>query len=282
MKIIESLHEMQQLSLQTRQSGRRIGFVPTMGALHDGHLSLLDIAKKHSEATVMSIFVNPTQFGPNEDFNKYPRDTDGDTAKARQKGCDVIFVPKADDIYQENYCTYVKVEKLTEGLCGASRPEHFQGVTTVVAKLFNIVLPHVAVFGQKDAQQLAVVKRMTRDLNFPIDIIAAPIVREADGLAMSSRNVYLSPEERKGAAVIFKALNKANEMVKKGVRDSAKICSAIRETISLSPFARIDYVSIVDADEMTELKDAGKSRALAAVAVYFGKTRLIDNILLGT
>jgi len=264
--------------LQKKQ-GKRIGFVPTMGALHEGHLSLIRLVKKHSDFVIVSIFVNPTQFGPKEDFKKYPRDLKKDAALCQSAGADLIFSPSPEEIYPKGFSTYVNVENLTQGLCGASRPGHFRGVATVVSKLFNIVQPNTAVFGQKDAQQLAVIRRMTADLNLPVKIIGAPIVREADGLAMSSRNRYLSIEERQQAVALHRALNLAQQKIGNGVKD-VKVVKA--EMIKLlkhdAPLGKIDYVEIVDNAALKPVKVIQKN-TLIALAVKFPSARLIDNIV---
>ena len=276
MKIVKSIREMQKLSDELRCQGKKIGFVPTMGYLHEGHLSLLREAKKRCDVLVMSIFVNPTQFGPNEDFEQYPRDFDRDKNLAEKEGCDIIFYPEAKEMYPENYLTHVEVEKITTILCGASRPGHFRGVTTVVAKLFNAVKPHVAVFGQKDAQQAVVIKRMARDLNFDIDIVVAPIVREADGLAMSSRNIYLSPDERKQALVLNRSLAEAERLILSGEKSTTIIKKKMEEMINEQPDAKIDYVEILHPETL-EFQTDIQSDVLIALAVKIGRTRLIDN-----
>ncbi|MCM8761258.1 MAG: pantoate--beta-alanine ligase [Candidatus Omnitrophica bacterium] len=278
MKLVDSIQRMATLSKMVRKEGKTIGFVPTMGYLHDGHMSLVKAAKKHTDFVVMSIFVNPIQFGPSEDFEKYPRDLKRDEELARAAGVDVIFYPSAKDMYPPGYSTYINVERLTDRLCGASRSGHFRGVTTVVAKLFNIVRPDVAYFGQKDAQQAIVIKKMVQDLNMDVEIKVMPIVRESDGLAMSSRNVYLSEDERKSALSIYEALRKAEGMVASGEIDSKKIIRAIKDVISQKASIKIDYVSIVDTKELEDLPEI-KSEALIAVAAYVGKTRLIDNVI---
>ena len=279
MKLIEKIADLREEIKRFKREGKIIGFVPTMGYFHEGHLSLMDIARKRSDVLVVSIFVNPIQFGPNEDYNRYPRDLKRDLKLAEERGVDIVFHPDNREMYQENFQTYVNVEKLTKGMCGKYRPGHFRGVTTVVAKLFNIVQPDVAVFGQKDAQQAIVIKRMVRDLNFPVEIVVGPVIREHDGLAMSSRNTYLNDEERKQAPMIYKALKVAREKVKMGNRDAAKLKEIIESTIATAPLARIEYVEIVD-DENLEPVSEVKPGTLAAVAVWFGKTRLIDNIYL--
>ncbi|HDN59353.1 MAG TPA: pantoate--beta-alanine ligase [Candidatus Marinimicrobia bacterium] len=279
MKLIEKIADLREEIKRFKREGKIIGFVPTMGYFHEGHLSLMEIARKRSDVLVVSIFVNPIQFGPNEDYNRYPRDLKRDLKLAEERGVDIVFHPDNREMYQENFQTYVNVEKLTKGMCGKYRPGHFRGVTTVVAKLFNIVQPDIAVFGQKDAQQAIVIKRMVRDLNFPVEIVVGPVIREHDGLAMSSRNTYLNDEERKQAPMIYKALKVAREKVKMGNRDAAKLKEIIENTIATAPLARIEYVEIVD-DENLEPVSEVKPGTLAAVAVWFGKTRLIDNIYL--
>ncbi len=260
--------------------GDVVGFVPTMGYLHEGHLSLIRIARARCDLLVVSIFVNPTQFGPNEDYNDYPRDLERDKALCEKEGVDVLFVPKVEEMYPEGFCTYVEVTgRMTEVLCGKYRPGHFRGVTTVVTKLFNIVMPHFAVFGQKDGQQLAVIKRMVRDLNLPVEIIAAPTVREQDGLAMSSRNEYLTPEERKVAPALYKSLLMAKKLIEQGERRSANIISAMRKYIEGAGPFRVQYIDIVDADTMEPL-DEVRGKVMIALAAFLGKARLIDNIVI--
>jgi pantoate--beta-alanine ligase len=278
MDIIRTVKEMQQRAEELRLAGRRIGFVPTMGYLHEGHLSLLNLARKHSDITVMSIFVNPTQFGPNEDYDRYPRDFARDERLARERGCDILFYPSVHEMYPKPYRTYVSVEEITDVLCGASRPGHFRGVATVVTKLFNIVKPHVAVFGQKDAQQAIVIKQMVRDLNMDVEILVAPIVREPDGLAMSSRNTYLNEKERQDALVLYRSLKKAEELIRQGERDASRIKQEMETMIRSADTAKIDYVEIVDTTNLKSL-DTLKGEVLIALAVWIGKTRLIDNTI---
>jgi len=268
---------MQKICGGLKREGKIIGFVPTMGYLHKGHLSLIRIAKKRSDVLAVSVFINPTQFGPKEDFNGYPRDFKRDRLLLEGEGCDFVFAPGIKDMYPDGYLTYVNVDKITHKLEGAIRPGHFQGVTTVVAKLFNIVQPDVAVFGQKDAQQAVVLKKMVDDLNYGIKMIIAPTVREKDGLATSSRNVYLSEEERKQAKVLYQALRQAKEMIKKGERTTNKVVSKMRALINKQPLADIDYVALTDANTL-ELLNKLKGEILISLAVRFGKTRLIDNI----
>ena len=278
MEIIRTICEMQKMAEELRLAGQQIGLVPTMGFLHEGHLSLLDIAKKNSDVAIMSIYVNPTQFGPNEDLDKYPRDFKRDKKLAKQRGCDFIFYPDTKEIYPEFYQTFVSVEELTQTLCGSSRPIHFRGVTTVVAKLFNIIKPHVAVFGQKDAQQAIVIKQMVRDLNFDLEIIIGPIVRENDGLAMSSRNRYLSTRERKEALVLYNSLQKAQKMLENGIRDPIEIKTTMKKKINSVASSKIDYIEIVATSNLLSVKKI-EGEILIAVAVQIGKTRLIDNLM---
>jgi pantoate--beta-alanine ligase len=256
-----------------------VGLVPTMGFLHEGHLSLIRRAREQCNQVVVSIFVNPTQFGKNEDLSKYPRDIESDL-KLIEPLTDLVWMPTPEIMYPPGYQTWVEVEAITSPLEGAMRPGHFRGVTTVVAKLFNGVQPHKAYFGQKDAQQAAVIRQMTRDLNFPIKIVVCPIVREADGLAMSSRNVYLDPEQRKAATVLFRSLSAAKELYESGERDAEKIREKMKEVLADEPLADVQYVSCADYDTLEEL-DEIKNKALPSMAVFIGKTRLIDNFVLG-
>ncbi|MDI3472951.1 MAG: pantoate--beta-alanine ligase [Thermotogaceae bacterium] len=278
MKVIEKINDMKKISKDLILNGKSIGFVPTMGYLHEGHLSLVRKARKENEIVVVSIFVNPTQFGPNEDFDKYPRDTDRDLKLLQNENVDFVFMPSAEEMYPEGYATYVIVERLTEVLCGKSRPGHFRGVATVVTKLFNIVKPTRAYFGQKDAQQFRVLKRMVEDLNMDVEMVEAPIVRESDGLAMSSRNVYLSPEERKQAVALFETLNLAKKAIENGERDAEKVKQLMRENISKYDKVIIDYIEIVDEKNLTPLSKI-EGKVLIAIAAFVGKARLIDNII---
>jgi pantoate--beta-alanine ligase len=280
MKIIGSIREMQVFSESARNSGQKISFVPTMGYFHDGHLSLMREGTQRADCLAISIYVNPTQFGPSEDFEKYPRDFERDKGLAGDVGVDVIFYPENKEMYPEHYQTYVNVENVTENLCGMSRPGHFRGVTTVCAKLFNIVKPHYAIFGEKDFQQLAAIKRMVLDLNMDLDIIGMPIVREADGLAMSSRNVYLKADERESALSLSRSLNIAKKMYDRGERDAAAILAEVRKYIGRHPHANIDYAKICDT---TNLKDVMRieGESVLALAVKISKTRLIDNYVFG-
>ncbi|MCK4385966.1 MAG: pantoate--beta-alanine ligase [candidate division Zixibacteria bacterium] len=279
MRIVRSPKVMQKICGGLKREGKIIGFVPTMGYLHEGHLSLIRIAKKRSDVLVVSVFVNPTQFGPKEDFKRYPRDFKRDRflLESRLRRDDFVFAPRIKDMYPEGYLTYVNVDKIAHKLEGAIRPGHFQGVTTVVAKLFNIVQPDFAVFGQKDAQQAVVLKKMVDDLNYGIKMIIAPTVREKDGLAISSRNVYLTKEERKQARVLYQALRSAKEMINRGERKANRILSKMKALINKQPLADIDYIAITDANSL-ELLDELKGDILISLAVRFGKTRLIDNI----
>lgn len=278
MKIIETIAEMRAFIAAARQEGKSVGLVPTMGALHEGHLTLMRTAKEKCEMVVASIFVNPTQFGPNEDLESYPRDLAGDAAKAESVGVDAVFHPLPQEMYPAGYATYVNVEGITDKLCGKSRPGHFRGVATVVTKLFNILQPDTAFFGQKDAQQVAVLECMVRDLNLPIKIQVVPIVREADGLAMSSRNKYLSPKERQAALVLSRSLRQASAAVKEGERKAAVLRQLVENEIKKEPLANIEYVEIYSYPNMAEIEEI-KGAALLAVAVRFGTTRLIDNVI---
>ncbi len=262
-----------------RQLAEPVGLVPTMGYLHEGHLALVRQARAENPSVVVSIFVNPTQFGPQEDFKHYPRDTQRDLALLEKKGADIVFMPSVDEMYPARFSSWVEVGKVTERLEGASRPGHFRGVTTVVAKLLNIVEPARAYFGQKDAQQAIVIKKMVADLNMNLEIVAVPTVREPDGLAMSSRNAYLNPQERQAALVLYQALSLAQKLWSQGEKDAPTIRQQMTALIGKQPLADIDYVSIANAETLDEL-DTVKSPALVSLAVRIGKTRLIDNVLL--
>jgi pantoate--beta-alanine ligase len=262
-----------------RARGQRIALVPTMGALHAGHVSLLAAARSHGDVVALSIFVNPTQFGPKEDLARYPRDLEGDLAKAGSVGTEVAFVPDAKDMYPSGYQTYVEVRKVSQGLCGASRPDHFVGVASVVCKLFNIVRPHVALFGEKDFQQLAVIRRMVADLNLPVEVVGQPTVREPDGLAMSSRNAYLAPADRARATAIFRGLQAARERVAAGERNVPSLLAQARALVEKG-VDRIDYLEIRDAQDLTPI-DQIAGPAVILVAALVGTTRLIDNLRLG-
>jgi pantoate--beta-alanine ligase len=277
MQIIEKTIQMQEIGRQIRSTGKTIAFVPTMGFLHDGHLELLREGKRRADILILSIFVNPTQFGPTEDYAQYPRDMEGDLKKAEGMGTDYVFAPPAGEMYPYGFQTKITVERVPEHLCGLSRPGHFEGVATVVAKLFNITKPHIALFGQKDFQQVSVIRRMVMDLNMDIEIVGVPTVREADGLAMSSRNKYLDTEERRSALCLKKSIDLTVEIIKGGERDPEKIKAAVRKLISSYPFTDIDYITICDP---LTLDDIGmiNEKALLALAVRVGKTRLIDNL----
>ena len=279
MKPITSPTGIQSYCRSILAEGKTIGLVPTMGFLHEGHLSLMRRARAENDLLVVSIFVNPTQFGPDEDYEAYPRDLQRDSEMAAEVGVDVIFSPTVKGMYPNEYATFVNVERITEKMCGASRPGHFRGVTTIVAKLFNLVQPHKAYFGQKDAQQTVVIKRMAEDLNFGVEIVVLPTVREDDGIAMSSRNRYLNQEERQAALVLIESLRMVENLVRSGQRDAAEINRKMRDMIETEPSARIDYTAIVDADTLAEL-DTIKGKTLIALAVFIGKTRLIDNVIL--
>ncbi len=255
------------------------GFVPTMGYLHEGHLSLVRRARAENNHVAVSIFVNPTQFGPHEDYDRYPRDLERDLRLLEPLGVDLVFAPSVEEMYPPGFQTWVIVEEISRPLEGAARPGHFRGVATIVAKLLNIIQPDRAYFGQKDAQQAVVIRRMVRDLNIPVEIVVCPTVREPDGLAMSSRNTYLSPEERRAATVLFRALQTAKAYYEQGERDAERLREAMRTVIQAEPLARLDYVSVADPETLQELSRV-EGRALLSLAVYIGKTRLIDNILL--
>lgn len=280
MKTIADFTDLRAEIKRARKNDASIGFVPTMGYLHAGHLSLVERAKAENDYVVVSIFVNPTQFGPNEDFAVYPRDLDRDSELLQAAGVDLLFVPEADAIYPEGYSTYVETHGITETLCGATRPGHFRGVTTVVSKLFNLVQPDRAYFGQKDAQQYAVIRRMTLDLNIPVEVISCPIIRESDGLALSSRNTYLNVEERKQALGLYEALELAEGLYAAGERNSAVIRQQLYDTIAKRELAQIDYIELVDAVTLEPVAEI-QGEVLVALAVNFGKTRLIDNTVLG-
>lgn len=274
MKIAATIHEMRKYISDWKKEGLRIGLVPTMGYLHEGHASLIRRCREENDRVVVSVFVNPTQFGPNEDLEAYPRDFDRDSALCESLGADLIFHPEPEEMYQ-NACAYVSIDTLSETLCGKTRPIHFRGVCTVVSKLFNIVKPDTAYFGQKDAQQLAIIKKMVQDLNFDIQIVGCPIIREEDGLAKSSRNTYLNAAERQAALCLSRAVKRGQELIHTGC-DSEEILSEMRAVIEAEPLARIDYVSMVDALTMQPV-DRVEADVLVAMAVYIGKTRLIDN-----
>ncbi len=279
MQIINGVAEMQALAGETRRQGKSIALVPTMGFLHQGHLSLMHEGRRRGDLLVVSIFVNPTQFGVGEDYEAYPRDMERDQDLARQAGVDIIFAPTARDMYPAHYQTYVSVEEVTRHLCGASRPTHFRGVTTVVCKLFTIVKPHAAIFGEKDYQQLVVIKRMVADLNLEVEIVGMPTYREPDGLAMSSRNSYLTRPERTAALCLSRALKEAAARFGKGERRAEAIVQAAREIIAAEPLAGIDYITLCDTEELKNLGQINRE-AVLAVAVRIGRARLIDNVVL--
>jgi pantoate--beta-alanine ligase len=281
MEIINRVPRMMNVARELRSSGQRIGLVPTMGALHEGHLSLMSQAREMCDKVIASVFVNPTQFGPNEDFERYPRDLARDAELAFTRGVDFIFAPAAEDLYPAGFSTYVRVEELSAKLEGASRPVHFQGVTTIVAKLLNIVHPHFAYFGRKDAQQVIVIKRMVGDLNIDVEIVVGPTVREEDGLALSSRNAYLSTDGRKAAIVLRRSLERARTFYNAGERDAAKLISAMQAIIEPEPLARIDYIAITDTERLDPVETIPADRPiLISLAVFIETTRLIDNIVL--
>ena len=278
MNIVKTISEVRNEVKNWRKQGLSVGLVPTMGYLHEGHKSLIDRACKENDKVVVSVFVNPTQFGPGEDLATYPRDIQRDAALCEDVGAALIFNPEPEEMYFDDFHTYVTMESLSDELCGKTRPIHFRGVCTVVSKLFHIVAPDRAYFGQKDAQQLAIIKRMVRDLNFDIEIVGCPIVREADGLAKSSRNTYLNPEERKAALVLSKAVGLGQELIQKGERNADVIVEKMKQLIKEEPLAKIDYVQAVDAISIQPVAEI-KGTVLVAMAVYIGKTRLIDNFI---
>jgi pantoate--beta-alanine ligase len=278
MEIVRRVHSMREITRQARARGHRVGFVPTMGSLHDGHMSLVRRVKEMSGLVVVSIFVNPTQFGRGEDYETYPRNLTGDTDRCVAEGVDVVFVPEAEEMYAADACTWVEIEGLSARLEGASRPGHFRGVATVVLKLLNIVKPHVVAFGQKDAQQAVILERMARDLLFDTEILVLPIVRDDDGVALSSRNVRLSPAERRAAQAIPRALKAAEAAIEQGERDAATVVKAVRELLEAEPILRVDYVELVDTARLQPVALLG-GEVLLAIAVYSGKTRLIDNVI---
>src|SRR5579864_1721486 len=279
MKICKSIDQMRAASRLIRDSGKRLGFVPTMGALHEGHLSLMRAAKAQCDVVAVSIFVNPLQFGPSEDLAKYPRTFEPDRELLEKEAVDILFAPAPDEMYPAGAVTYVTVEGLSEKLCGRSRPGHFRGVTTVVSKLFHIVEPDLAFFGQKDAAQVAIIRRMVRDLNLPVEVVVCSIVREPDGLAMSSRNAYLSGEQRKQALVLHRSLIAVQKLIDNGDTSSTKLTAAAKDIFATEPSVRLDYFEIVNPDTLDAIQDI-RSGALIAVAAYVGNTRLIDNLLL--
>jgi pantoate--beta-alanine ligase len=282
MQQIKNIIEIQDFALESHRAGKTIALVPTMGYLHDGHLMLMKKAREKADLVIVSIFVNPIQFGPNEDLDRYPQDLEGDLAKCRAVGVDVVFTPTNEDLYPDLFQTSVDVKEISNGLCGAGRPGHFQGVTTVVSKLFNLTLPNVAFFGEKDFQQLAVIRRMVIDLNFPIEIIGVPIVRENDGLAMSSRNANLPDRERKEAANIYQALSQAKSLYEQGNRESNQLCRAVLNQLEEnfeSPY-QVEYIKVYDARNLTEINGPITTPAIMLIAVHLSGTRLIDNLQL--
>jgi len=278
MQIIPTINEMQALAISLRTQGKLIALVPTMGALHEGHLRLIDVAKQKADVVIVTIFVNPAQFGPNEDFAKYPRTLEADTAACQKRGADLVFAPKTSEIYPPGYSTYVSEERLSKGLCGISRPGHFRGVCTVVNVLFNITRPDFAVFGQKDAQQVAVIKKMVTDLWLPVEVVVAPTVREADGLAMSSRNKYLSEDQRHEAAKIYRALREGKRLVDEGIRSPDRVLAEITHVLAQSRKIRLIYVSMVDRESFTPVREVLPGKSLIVVAVWVNDIRLIDNL----
>lgn len=279
MKVVESVPAMKALARGWRRDGKRIGLVPTMGYLHEGHLSLVRESKRRTDVTIVSIFVNPTQFGPNEDFTKYPRDLAKDIVYLETGGADCLFHPAAAEVYPPDYRTFVEVQGLQDRLCGRSRPGHFRGVATVVLKLFEIVRPDLAFFGAKDAQQVLIIRRMAADLDLDLEVVTCPIVREPDGLALSSRNAYLGPDERRAALALSMGLRWAERAVAAGERDAAKIVAGIRSVLEAEPLARIDYVEAVDPETLEPVGEV-RGEVLVALAVFIGSTRLIDNVRL--
>jgi pantoate--beta-alanine ligase len=279
MRILKTIAEAQPACARLRGEGRTLGLVPTMGALHEGHLSLVRAARAASDVVVVSIFVNPTQFGPNEDFSKYPRTFDKDCAMMEREGVDLIFAPTVEEMYPAAASTFVVVEGVSDRLDGASRPGHFRGVTTIVSKLFHIIGPHKAFFGQKDAAQVAVLRKMVRDLNFPLQIVVCPIVREADGLALSSRNRYLSEKERGQALVLHRALRAVEAAAASGEKFSSKLIETAQNVFAQEPDVRVDYIAVVDPETLEDVPDV-RNGALIAVAAFVGATRLIDNLAL--
>ena len=282
MEVITSIEEIQELALRLEKEGKKIGFVPTMGYLHDGHLSLIDLIRERSDILILSIFVNPTQFGAGEDLEKYPRDMERDLALCRERKVDYIFAPQTDDIYPEGASTYVSEEGVSRGLCGETRPTHFKGVTTICAKLFNLVRPAYVALGQKDAQQVVVLKRMIRDLHFPIEVVIGPTLREPDGLAMSSRNSYLNDRQKLDALLIYKALLAGKRLVdEKGIRNVDRVKAELMTVLRSGSFVRINYAEVVDRENMKPEKEIELGRSMLVIAVWVDNIRLIDNMSLG-
>ena len=280
MHIIHSIDEMQSLSEKLRKEGGKIGFVPTMGYLHEGHLSLVNLLKEQTDTVILSIFVNPIQFGKGEDLDKYPRDLDGDMKLCQERGVDIVFIPKGVEMYRKGHSTLIQEEKVSQGLCGKTRPSHFQGVTTICAKLFNICQPHTVALGQKDAQQVVVLKRMIEDLNFPIEVVVGDIFRENDGLAMSSRNSYLTSEQRSDALFINRSLRAGQELVGQGVLNGDTITQAVISTLRQAQSVRLDYVEIVDRNTLEPMDEIISNQSMIVLAVWIDKVRLIDNLIL--
>ena len=278
MDVITSVHQMKRYSAQARAQNKRIAFVPTMGFLHEGHLSLMREGKKRGDILIVSIFVNPTQFGPSEDFERYPRNFAGDSRMAERVGVDVLFAPEAREMYPPSHQSFIRVTEVTRGLCGKSRPTHFQGVATVVAMLFHIVMPHIAIFGEKDFQQLVTIQQMVRDLHMDTEVVGMPIIRELDGLAMSSRNTYLTPDERKAALSLHRSLERAREGISKGELRAGLLIEKAREVLQSEPLVRMDYLEICDARTLEPVDQIDRN-VVIAVAAYLGKVRLIDNFV---
>lgn len=278
MEIIKTVKEMKSISSGARRMEKTIVLVPTMGFFHEGHLSLMREGRRRGNILVVSLFVNPTQFSPGEDFERYPRDFERDRRMAEDVGVDILFAPENEEMYLPNHQTFVYVEKLTKGLCGKSRPTHFQGVTTVVNMLFNIVMPHIAIFGEKDFQQLITIKQMVRDLHMDVEVLGMPIVRESDGLAMSSRNTYLKPDERKAALSIYRSLKRAEELLEKGEREAEAILAELNRILLSEPLIRIDYAQVCDVNTLEDVNRI-EGDVVIAIAAYVGRTRLIDNII---
>jgi len=278
MQIIKTIQAMKERSSQARREGEAIAFVPTMGFFHEGHLSLMREGRKLGDLLVVSLFVNPTQFGPNEDFKKYPRDFEKDRKMAEEVGTDILFSPEAGEMYPPDHQTIVRVERVTQNLCGRSRPTHFQGVATVVTMLFEIVMPQVAIFGEKDYQQLVTIKQMVSDLHMNVEVVGMPTVREADGLAMSSRNTYLLPGERKAASSLHRSLQKAKELLQKGEQNADRILQEMKRILQAEPLVRMDYIQVCDARTLEDVKRI-EGDVVVALAAYLGKTRLIDNFV---
>jgi pantoate--beta-alanine ligase len=278
MEIIKTIKEMKEFASQARGAGKIIAFVPTMGYFHEGHLSLMREGRRRGDLLVVSLFVNPTQFAPHEDFKSYPRDFDRDRKMTEDVGVDILFVPETSEMYPPDHQTIVRVEKVTQNLCGKSRPIHFQGVTTVVMMLFEIVMPHLAIFGEKDYQQLITVQQMVRDLHMSVEVLGMPTVRESDGLAMSSRNTYLLPEERKAALSLYRSLQKAKELLQRGERKADRILHEVKGILQSEPLVRIDYIQLCDAYTLQDV-DRIEGDVVVALAAYLGKTRLIDNLV---